>query len=104
MQERSHTIKYEYFRQKGNWDSLARDVCSWVNINLNVVKIVGITSVLCHFDNAKMINLFYNDGPISEDILKQASHLILCYEIVIQARKMQHSWRVHNEKMMVRLN
>jgi hypothetical protein len=77
--EKDNTIKYESFRLKGRWHDVARNACSWVNTNLSVLKIVGITSVLCHYDNAKMINLFYNDEPISEDILKQTSHLVLRY-------------------------
>ena len=75
------TLKYEYFRQAGQWADLARDVCTWVNCNINTCRLVGITAVLCSYDNTNMVNLYYNDGPISPDVLAQTSNAVLVYEI-----------------------
>ena len=67
--EGKKSIKYEYFREKGRWEDIAKIVCNWVNSNLNVFRVVGITAVLCSYDQKNMVNLYYDDGPISPDIL-----------------------------------
>lgn len=85
-------------------EETAKTVCNWVNTNLNLTRITGITTVLCHFDNTNMVNLFYNDAPIPQDILNQTKDLVLAYEIYQQERTMMHSWRKHNDKMMPRIN
>lgn len=53
---------------------MATEVCTWVNSNINVIRIVSIASVLCHFNNEAMVNLYYNDAKIPEDILNQTGN------------------------------
>jgi len=73
------TVKYEHFRQAGRWEDIARDVCTWANTNINLVRITGIASIFCHYDNTVMVNLYYNDGPIAADILAQTNNYVLAY-------------------------
>ena len=46
-----------------------------------------------------MVNLYYNDGHIANDILGQTEHLVLSYEVLKTERNMKHSWLVHNERI-----
>lgn len=75
---------------------MASEVCQWVNLNISLIRIEGITSVLCHFNNAVMVNLYYNDGLIPKDILDQANGSVLTYQVFHNQRNMTHSWKVHN--------
>lgn len=51
-----------------------------------------------------MVNLFYDEAPISPDVLNQTKDLVLGYEIYTQERTMEHSWHKHNENMVTKLN
>ena len=82
---------------------MATEVCQWVNLNISLLRIEGIASVLCHYDNAVMVNLYYNDGLISKDILDQANGYVLTYQVFRNKRTMLHSWKVHNENMLKEL-
>ena len=46
-----------------------------------------------------MVNLYYNDGVISKDILQQTEHLVLAYEILTTDKNVKHSWLAHNERI-----
>jgi hypothetical protein len=96
MEGTSSCIKYKYFRQKKSWEEIADEVCNWVNVNINAMRIVSIASVLCHFNNEVMVNIYYDDSKIPEDILNQTSNLVLTYEIFRNNRTMMHSWKVQN--------
>lgn len=50
-----------------------------------------------------MVNLYYNDGLISKDILDQANGYVLTYQVFRNKRTMLHSWKVHNENMLKEL-
>ena len=79
---------------------MAKNVCTWVNTNINTSRITGIASVECSYDNKNMVNLFYNDGILPKDILEQTSSLILTYQIFTYERKQMSSWKKHNENML----
>ncbi len=34
--------------------------CNWVNINLNVKRVISISTVLCHSGNSGMITIYYD--------------------------------------------
>lgn len=94
--ESKKVIKFEKFRQTARWEETARDVCNWVNSNLNVCRLVSITAILCSYDNKNLVNVFYNEGFIAPDILAQASNEVLAYEILTLERTMMNSWFIHN--------
>jgi len=79
---------------------MAKIVCTWVNTNINLCRLVGITSVLCSATNENMVNLYYNDGHIAKDILGQTDHLVLTYEIFSMPKNVKNSWLVHNERIV----
>ena len=82
---------------------MAKMVCTWVNTNINLCRIVGITSVVCGYNNENMVNLYYNEGHIANDILGQTEHLVLAYEIFSMPKNVKHSWFVHNERIVQKI-
>jgi hypothetical protein len=58
---------------------MATEVCAWVNTNINVIRIISIASVQCCYTNEAMVNLYYDDSKIPEDILNQTSNTVLTY-------------------------
>lgn len=58
---------------------MATEVCGWVNTNINVIRLVSIASVQCVYNSEAMVNLYYDDSKISEDILHQTSNTVLTY-------------------------
>jgi hypothetical protein len=97
-------MKYEYFRQSGRWEDIAREVCSWANTNINLARLVAITSVFCGYDKTNMVNLYYNEAVIPPDVLAQTSHLVLAYQVLANPRTMLHSWRNHNSLILPQLD
>lgn len=83
---------------------MARNACTWVNSNINVGRLVSIAAVFAHYDCTNMVNVFYNDGKMSPDVLTQTAHLALNYEIFTLQRNVPAAWHKDNEKMPERLS
>ena len=74
---------------------MAKIVCNWVNTNINLARVTGIASLHCYYEPCHLVNVYYNDGPLAEDVLEQSGKKVLTYETV----STEESWVKFNKEI-----